>query len=71
MAANYSFLSLRPGPRLTWAVIDRQVDRNSLNSPLMAELEALLKEVEASPAQVLVFNGAGASHFIGGPTASR
>ncbi len=66
MAANYSFLSLRPGPRLTWAVIDRQVDRNSLNSPLMAELEALLKEVEASPAQVLVFTGAGASHFIGG-----
>lgn len=66
MAGEYSLLSLRPGPRVSWAVIDRQVDRNSINTPLMAELSALLQEVEASPAQVLVFTGAGASHFIGG-----
>ena len=66
MAGEYTFLSLRPGPRVSWVVIDRQVDRNSINTPLMIELEALLKEVEASPAQVLVFTGAGAGHFIGG-----
>ncbi|MCB2191401.1 MAG: enoyl-CoA hydratase/isomerase family protein [Deltaproteobacteria bacterium] len=66
MAGEYTHWSLRPGPQVSWAVIDRQVDRNSINSPVMAELEVLLEEVEASGAQVLVFTGAGSSHFIGG-----
>jgi len=66
MAGEYPHLSLRPGPQVSWAVVDRQVDRNSINSGLMAQLENLLEEVEASPAQVLVFTGAGSNHFIGG-----
>ncbi|MCF8064316.1 MAG: enoyl-CoA hydratase/isomerase family protein [Desulfarculaceae bacterium] len=66
MAGEYSLLSLLPGPQVSWAVIDRQVDRNSINSELMAQLEALLDQVEASSSQVLVFTGAGASHFVGG-----
>ncbi|MBU1274939.1 MAG: enoyl-CoA hydratase/isomerase family protein [Proteobacteria bacterium] len=66
MAGEFSLLSLRPGPQICWAAIERQVDRNSINSQLMAEVEALLEQVESSPAQVLVFTGAGSSHFIGG-----
>ncbi len=46
--------------------IDRQADRNSIDTNLMAQLHCLLDEVEASPARVLVFTGAGDTYFIGG-----
>lgn len=53
------------GP-VAWVVIDRAPDRNSLNSPLMAELGLLLERLEAEGLRAAVFRGAGDTHFIGG-----
>jgi enoyl-CoA hydratase/carnithine racemase len=46
--------------------INRPEDRNSIDSPLMGELDRLLREVEKTTARAMVFTGAGSTHFIGG-----
>ncbi len=66
MTDTHPNLPLSQDGEIAWAVIDRQTDRNSINSALMAQMEALLAEVEAGPARALVFSGAGQAHFIGG-----
>ncbi len=66
MAGKHPNLVLRREGEVFWATIDRQLDRNSINSDLMDQLERLLDEVENSPARALVFTGAGDTYFIGG-----
>lgn len=46
--------------------INRPGDRNSIDTALMAELEALLTEIEKTSSRAIVFTGAGDTYFIGG-----
>ena len=66
MDQDHPNLRLEQKGDICWAVIDRQADRNSIDSDLMVQLHCLLDEVEASPARALVFTGAGDTYFIGG-----
>lgn len=50
-------------------VINRPGDRNSINTPLMEEIERILTEAEKSSARAVVFSGAGNTFFIGGADA--
>ena len=59
-------LLLRPQGEICWVTINRPVDRNSINSPLMDQVVALLERMERTSIRALVFTGAGTSHFIGG-----
>ena len=51
---------------ICFITINRTKDRNSINTPLMKELEEVLTETEKTAARAVVFQGAGDSHFIGG-----
>lgn len=66
MNYEYPNLSIEQKDDIYWATIDRQADRNSINSDLMAQISAVLEEVERTSARALVFTGAGSAHFIGG-----
>jgi enoyl-CoA hydratase/carnithine racemase len=66
MTFDYPDLSVSLKRDICWATIDRQTDRNSINSDIMVQISALLEEVERSSARALVFSGAGQTHFIGG-----
>ena len=63
---TYQYLALSGTPEIPWVTIQRQVDRNSINSPLMEEFLALLPELEQGPARAVIFTGQGESYFIGG-----
>lgn len=49
-----------------WVTINRAPDRNSVNSALMAAIEAVLRRLETEGLRAAVFTGAGETHFIGG-----
>ncbi len=49
-----------------WVTIDRPADRNSINSTLMGQIEAVLTDLERESMRAAVFIGAGETHFIGG-----
>jgi enoyl-CoA hydratase len=66
MTFDYPDLSVSLRGDICWAVIDRQTDRNSINSDLMTQISALIEEVERTSARALAFSGAGNTHFIGG-----
>jgi len=66
MTKEYSRLQVAPRGNICWATIHRPDDRNSIDTPLMKELDRLLKETEKTPARAMVFTGAGSTHFIGG-----
>jgi enoyl-CoA hydratase/carnithine racemase len=66
MQNKHPNLLLEDDGRICWAVIDRQADRNSINTPLMTQIGELLAQLERSTTAVLVFSGAGSTHFIGG-----
>ncbi len=66
MSDAYPDISLKLDGEVAWAVIQRQADRNSINSEMMDQFRALLIEVEKVGVRALVFTGAGATHFIGG-----
>jgi enoyl-CoA hydratase len=66
MTSDFPNLSVEQKGEICWATIDRQTDRNSINSDLMAQIGAVLVEVESTSARALVFTGAGKTHFIGG-----
>ena len=63
---EYRFLKLGEPGEVRWVFIDRPVDRNSINTPLMAELTALLTDLEQDGTRAVVFAGQGGTHFIGG-----
>jgi enoyl-CoA hydratase len=54
-----------------WVIINRPGDRNSINTPLMDEIEQILTEAEESSARAVVFSGAGDTYFIGGADATE
>jgi enoyl-CoA hydratase/carnithine racemase len=59
-------LIVEPGPEIWRVTINRPGDRNSMDSSLMAQIEAALGEIEASDARAIIFTGAGETYFIGG-----
>ncbi|MFH1036049.1 MAG: enoyl-CoA hydratase/isomerase family protein [Pseudomonadota bacterium] len=66
MTSHYPHLSTEIEDQVCWALINRPLDRNSLNSPLMDQIEGLLGELAERGLRAVVFSGAGQSHFIGG-----
>ncbi len=66
MAKEYTRLQVAPRGDICWVTIHRPDDRNSIDTPLMRELDRLLKEMEKTVARAMVFTGAGSTHFIGG-----
>lgn len=66
MSKGYSRILVNPRDKICWVTINRPEDRNSIDSPLMGELDRLLREVEKTTARAMVFTGAGSTHFIGG-----
>jgi enoyl-CoA hydratase/carnithine racemase len=66
MAAEYAYLSIEREETILWVTINRTQDRNSINSPLMAEVSDLLERTERTDVRAVVFTGAGDTHFIGG-----
>ena len=61
-----SLLILDHQKEICFITINRVNDRNSINTPLMKELELALTETEKTAARAVVFRGAGDTHFIGG-----
>ena len=49
-----------------WVKVNRPLDRNSVNSQVMVELDKCLSLLEAGQTRAVVFTGAGENHFIGG-----
>lgn len=66
MTGDYKTLLIDNRGAICWVTINRPVDRNSINTALMEELEQLLAETEKTSTRAMVFNGAGTQHFIGG-----
>ena len=46
--------------------INRPQDRNSINTPLMQQLDQLLARTEAEGFRAVVISGAGETYFVGG-----
>jgi enoyl-CoA hydratase/carnithine racemase len=66
MVQEFSHLIVDTGPEAAWVSINRPGDRNSINSEVMTELDAVLSVLEKSGARAVVFTGAGSEYFIGG-----
>jgi len=67
MQETYPHLRIEQAQNICWVTIDRQEDRNSLNSELILELGRHLERVEQEEdVRAVVYTGAGDSHFIGG-----
>jgi enoyl-CoA hydratase/carnithine racemase len=66
MKTDYTRILVDPRGDICWVTIHRPVDRNSIDTALMKELERVLKEAEKAAARAVVFTGSGATHFIGG-----
>lgn len=64
--SQYSLLIVDHQKEICFITINRVEDRNSINTPLMEELEGALTEAEKTSARAVIFKGAGDSHFIGG-----
>jgi len=66
MAERFKYLLVDGEDETVRVTINRPVDRNSINSGLMAEVVSLLDQVEKTSARALVFRGTGETYFIGG-----
>jgi enoyl-CoA hydratase/carnithine racemase len=67
MHGEYPHLKSEQAGEICWVTIDRQGDRNSLNSELIAELTQHLEDIERRDSvRAVVYTGAGDSYFIGG-----
>jgi enoyl-CoA hydratase len=66
MNSQYPHLLIELEEEVCWAIINRPLDRNSINSFLMAQIEDLLGDLAQRGLRAVVFRGAGQSHFIGG-----
>ena len=69
MSKTYSLNMVEVQQDIYWVIINRPGDRNSINTPLMEEIEQILTEAEKSSARAIVFTGAGDTYFIGGADA--
>ena len=66
MGNEYRNLQIDRGSEIWRILISRPGDRNSIDSPLMVELEAALNEAEQGSVRAVVFSGKGKEYFIGG-----
>ncbi len=66
MAKDFPSLLIERKGDVARVTINRAHDRNSINSALMAEVEAALNLLENEETSAVVFTGAGHTHFIGG-----
>lgn len=63
---NFEHLMVEPHGDVCQVGINRPDDRNSIDSPLIAELHTLLDYLESGPARAVIFTGVGPTYFIGG-----
>jgi enoyl-CoA hydratase len=66
MVRDYSLLLVDNKEEICFITINRPKDRNSINTPLMGELEEVLAQTEKTSIRAVVFQGSGANYFIGG-----
>ncbi len=66
MSKKYHLILMDSQEDICWVTINRPEDRNSINTELMKELEEMLSETEETTTKIIVFTGAGDTHFIGG-----
>ncbi len=66
METTFKYLTVELRGDLSWVIINRPQDRNSINSALMTELVMAIDEMEKGPSRAIVFTGAGKDYFIGG-----
>ena len=66
MNGPFKHLIVEPHGETALVSIHRPMDRNAINSELMAELTRLLDELEQTHVRAVIFTGAGDTHFIGG-----
>jgi enoyl-CoA hydratase len=66
MSKKFTRLLVDYRDAIAWITINRPGDRNSIDTPLMAELDRVLTESEETSTRAVVFSGAGDTYFIGG-----
>jgi len=66
MSKKYTRLLVDYRDAVVWVTINRPGDRNSIDTPLMMELDRVLTEIEETSTRAVVFSGAGDTYFIGG-----
>ena len=66
MANKYTRLTVEYREAIVWVTINRPGDRNSIDTPMMMELDRVLTEIEETAARAAVFTGAGDAYFVGG-----
>ena len=69
MSDNQALILTENRGDICWMTINRPGDRNSINSPLMREIERVIVETEKTSARAMVFTGAGNTFFCGGADA--
>lgn len=62
----FRYLLVEDKGEILRVTINRPGDRNSIHSPLMAELDEFYQFAEETKARAIVFTGAGSDYFIGG-----
>ncbi len=63
---DFKNLRVKENGSVHWVIIDRPVDRNSLDSETIEEIEVHLHAAEAREVRAIVYRGSGEEHFIGG-----
>ncbi|MEJ2169144.1 MAG: enoyl-CoA hydratase/isomerase family protein [Desulfobacterales bacterium] len=66
MSKQFTRLMVEYRDAIAWVTINRPGDRNSIDTPLMMELDRVLTEIEKTATRAVVFSGAGDAYFIGG-----
>jgi enoyl-CoA hydratase/carnithine racemase len=66
MTDHFEHLLIDRRREVAWVTIDRAADRNSINTPLIHEIERLVADLEQEGRRAAVFTGAGSTYFIGG-----
>ena len=65
MSKKYTRLLVDYRDAIAWVTINRPGDRNSIDTPLMIELNRVLTEIEETSFRAVVFTGAEDTYFIG------
>jgi enoyl-CoA hydratase len=66
MSEKYTRLLVDYRDAIAWVTINRPGDRNSIDTPLMIELNRVLTEITETSIRAVVFTGAEDTYFIGG-----
>ncbi|MCX5906616.1 MAG: enoyl-CoA hydratase-related protein, partial [Deltaproteobacteria bacterium] len=66
MGKDYSRMSVKQRGNICLVTIHRPLDRNSIDTQFMKELDEGLGEIEKTNTRAVIFTGAGETYFIGG-----